>query len=67
VFEIPVFFVMGDRDGNTPYVLARRYYERIRAPQKEFVTIEGAAHMLNFERPLRFNQEVVRLFSQVPR
>jgi pimeloyl-ACP methyl ester carboxylesterase len=67
VFEIPVFFVMGDRDCNTPYVLARRYYERIRAPQKEFVTIEGAAHMLNFERPLRFNQEVVRLFSQVPR
>jgi len=62
-FAIPVFVLVGANDRNTPTSLAREYFERLRAPRKELVIIDGAGHMVFFEAPARFNGEVIRLFS----
>ncbi len=62
-FKVPVFLLVGANDQNAPTSLAREYFERLRAPRKELVIVDGAGHMVFFEAPARFNWEVSRLFS----
>ena len=62
-FAIPVYFFIGHHDYNTPFELAERYFDELEAPKKEKVVFEGAAHMIPFEEPERFNREVVRVFA----
>ncbi len=44
-FEVPIFVFQGTEDDYTPYELAAEYVDRIRAPEKLLVTIEGAGHL----------------------
>jgi pimeloyl-ACP methyl ester carboxylesterase len=64
-FQIPVFFISGEYDYNTPVSLVDSYYNQITAPQKDFVRISQCGHLVNFENPIEFNNEVVRLFLKV--
>jgi pimeloyl-ACP methyl ester carboxylesterase len=41
-FRIPVFVVQGDLDIDAPVDLSRTWFDRIRAPAKDFVAIPGA-------------------------
>ena len=38
-------FVQGSEDDFTPAALAKDYLERLTAPRKAYVSIEGAGHM----------------------
>jgi len=60
-FSIPIFFIQGAEDFTTPTVLARNYLDLIKAPRKEFVTINGAGHFAVFMRSDQFLQELVKL------
>ena len=53
VFDIPVFFISGDHDYNSPWPLVEEYCDMIDAPDKEFYLIENAAHS-----PLWEQQEI---------
>ena len=57
--EVPVFFLLGRHDWNTPSVLAADYFEQIEAPRKELVWFEGSAHNPPFEEPERFNRVLI--------
>jgi proline iminopeptidase len=59
-FKIPMLFFMGRYDLHTPYETARRYYEKLRAPQKKFVSFERSAHFPMFEEPGRFLMALVQ-------
>lgn len=63
-FAVPVAFYAGRHDYNTPFELVERYFERVAAPQKQFVWFEESGHLVNFEEPARFQAEVARFFSQ---
>jgi pimeloyl-ACP methyl ester carboxylesterase len=60
-FAIPMFFIQGAEDFKTPTALARSYLESIKAPRKEFVTINGGGHFAVFMRSDQFLQELVKL------
>lgn len=60
-FEVPVFFLQGRYDYNTPTKLVEEYYNIIKAPVKELVYFEESAHMANFEEAEKFNEEVIRI------
>ena len=49
--DIPVHFITGAEDWNTPAKLAREYYEFLDAPEKSFTVIEEAAHMVFYDQP----------------
>lgn len=51
---VPTLFVQGRQDWMTPWASSRRYFERLEAPRKSFVTIEGSAHYPFVERPGAF-------------
>ncbi|MCP4308949.1 MAG: alpha/beta hydrolase [bacterium] len=57
--DIPVHFITGDDDHNTPADLAFEYYEFLDAPAKSFTRIDDAAHMVMFDQPLAWAQTLV--------
>ena len=42
--EVPIVFIQGTDDNVTPAALARGYFDRLTAPQKVYVAIEGGGH-----------------------
>jgi pimeloyl-ACP methyl ester carboxylesterase len=58
--EVPVYFVAGRHDYNTPSELVKKYYEQLEAPAgKHLIWFEEAAHMPEFERPAQYHQVLV--------
>jgi pimeloyl-ACP methyl ester carboxylesterase len=63
-FSIPMFFIQGAEDFTTPTALARNYLNSIKAPRKEFVTINGG-HFAVFMHSDQFLQELIKLVGSL--
>jgi len=53
--DIPVFFLQGAWDYQTPTPLARALFEATQAPVKEYVEFDNSAHSPIMEEPEKFN------------
>jgi pimeloyl-ACP methyl ester carboxylesterase len=49
--NIPVYFFHGIYDYTVSYILAKDYFEKLKAPIKGFYTFEKSAHSPVFEEP----------------
>ena len=63
--DIPVHFIVGADDHNTPADLAREYFEFVQAPQKSFTAIDEAAHMVMFDKPDAWTEAMIEIKNQV--
>jgi pimeloyl-ACP methyl ester carboxylesterase len=50
-FRLPFFVFQGDSDVLTPPEPARRFYDSVTAPVKDFTLIPEAAHFASFRHP----------------
>lgn len=50
-YNIPVYYIEGDEDIQTPYVLAQELYEKTVAPDKAFYTLKNCAHCWDLDAP----------------
>ena len=57
--DIPVHFITGAEDRNTPADLAREYYEALDAPAKSFTVIDEAGHNLMYDQPDAWSEALV--------
>jgi pimeloyl-ACP methyl ester carboxylesterase len=57
--KIPVYFCLGRHDHEVPSVLSAKYFEALRAPEKQLVWFDNSAHMVNTEERDKFNQFMV--------
>lgn len=58
--EVPVYFLHGRHDYNTPWELAEEYYRKLEAPRgKTMIWFENSAHSPNLEEPERFAEVMV--------
>lgn len=58
--DIPVYFIAGRHDYNTPSELVAEYHEMLEAPAgKSLIWFENAAHMPEFENPQQFYSVMV--------
>ncbi|MCK5159677.1 MAG: alpha/beta hydrolase, partial [Candidatus Heimdallarchaeota archaeon] len=55
-FSIPVYFILGKYDYNTPFELAEEYFTKLQAPKKELLWFEKSAHSANYEEPEKFDE-----------
>lgn len=46
-FKIPVYFIQGNEDVMTPKESSKEYFEKIKAPKKEYYLLSNAAHGFN--------------------
>ncbi len=58
-FQVPMVFVQGDLDLQTPTALVTELVPKLRAPAKELVIIEDAGHVALITHPDRFRRELV--------
>jgi pimeloyl-ACP methyl ester carboxylesterase len=56
----PLFIFQGKHDYETSYMVAKRWYDRLEAPRKRFVTFENSAHMAMLEQPGQYLDYLVR-------
>jgi pimeloyl-ACP methyl ester carboxylesterase len=57
--ELPVYFFHGIYDYTCSYMLAKDYFEQIKAPVKGFYTFEQSAHSPMFEEPEKMQKILV--------
>jgi len=62
--DIPVHFIVGDDDHNTPADLAFEYYEYLDAPAKSFHRIDDAAHMVLWDQPDAWAEALVDIKTE---
>lgn len=65
VVDVPVFFLHGALDYNTPLALVEDYYQVLEAPYKELTIFENAAHTPFLADTEAFNQAVINVKSVV--
>jgi pimeloyl-ACP methyl ester carboxylesterase len=53
-YEIPLSYIMGEDDWQTPAALAQEYFARIQAPDKRFFLLPHAGHMAMVDQPTQF-------------
>ena len=58
-FAVPYFIFEGDKDLNTPTILAQRYFATLHAPVKGFVLLKDAGHDAVLTVPDAFLKELV--------
>jgi len=57
--QVPVYIFQGKLDYQTPYSVAKDFYNQLKAPQKEFFTFENSAHSPLMEEVEKFNSLVL--------
>jgi pimeloyl-ACP methyl ester carboxylesterase len=60
-FDLPFYICQGVYDYQAAYPVAKRYFEQIVAPKKEFFTFENSAHGTLFEEPEKFLQVMLKI------
>ena len=58
-FDVPVVMIQGSEDLVTPTPLGKEYFDRIEAPTKDFVLLNGSGHAALIVEPLLFHQVLV--------
>jgi pimeloyl-ACP methyl ester carboxylesterase len=53
--KVPLYFLEGRHDYETPSQLAEQYYEMLKAPSKKLIWFENSAHFINVEEAEKFN------------
>lgn len=59
--SVPVLLISGEEDMICPVSATQRWFDKLTAPQKKFVKIKNAAHMVNFEQPEEWNKLLIGL------
>ena len=59
--KVPVYFITGRHDYNTPFELVEDYMEVLDAPYKEIIWFENSAHWIPFEEPEKFNDVLINI------
>ena len=53
-YSIPIYYISGDNDWQTPYTIAEKYLNKVNAPEKKFYLIPKAGHNPMLDEPHLF-------------
>jgi len=57
--QVPVYIFQGKFDYQTPYIVAKDFFDQLKAPEKEFFTFENSAHSPIMEEKDKFNSIIL--------
>ncbi len=60
-FAVPMYFISGEYDVSCNTGLVKAFYERISAPEKDFVVMEKCGHNPHVDKPAEFAREMKRI------
>ena len=50
-YQVPIYYILGEKDWQVPYVIARDYFAEIEAPRKRITIIPDAGHLTMMDQP----------------
>ncbi|GHO42217.1 alpha/beta hydrolase [Ktedonospora formicarum] len=53
-YQVPLYYIVGEDDWQTPAALTQDYVQRIKAPEKKIYIIQNAGHMAMVDQPTLF-------------
>jgi pimeloyl-ACP methyl ester carboxylesterase len=62
-YEIPIFYILGDKDFQAPYTTASCYFDAINAPNKKMFIIKDAGHFMMLDKPKLFVQALSEILE----
>jgi pimeloyl-ACP methyl ester carboxylesterase len=66
--NVPIYFLAGRYDYNTPSALVAVYFDELKAPRgKELIWFENSAHHLFFDQPELLAEEIIRIKDEQQR
>ena len=66
-YQVPVYYVLGENDSQTPIEISMKYFEDVQAPEKQLYLIPDAGHapmIDNVEEYRRAIREIVRFIRE---
>ncbi len=63
--QVPVYIFQGINDYQTPYVVAKDFFDQLQASQKEFHTFGNSSHSPNMEEVDKFNGMVRKIAQEM--
>lgn len=63
--KVPVLLISGEGDAVCPVAATQRWFNALSAPKKDFVKVNNASHMVNFEQADIWNESVIRLLDNI--
>lgn len=63
-YQVPIYYILGHEDWQTPYVIAAKYFEEIDAPHKRLYVIPGAGHMTMMDQPALFFETLRQIYKE---
>lgn len=61
--QTPVYIFQGLHDYQTSYIVAKDFYEQLKAPKKAFFTFENSAHCPFCDEPEKFNKKIRKIIK----
>jgi pimeloyl-ACP methyl ester carboxylesterase len=55
-YSVPVYYIMGENDYQTPYPLAKAFFEELSAPVKRFFSVPDAGHFTMLDNKEEFTR-----------
>ena len=66
-YQVPVYYVLGENDSQTPIEISMKYFEDVEAPEKQLYLISDAGHapmIDNVEEYRKAIREIVRFVRE---
>ncbi|OPJ55479.1 alpha/beta fold hydrolase [Clostridium oryzae] len=63
-YKVPIYYILGENDWQTPHVIAEEYFKKINAPHKKLYLIPGAGHMTMIDQPNLFFDALVDISNK---
>lgn len=63
-YQVPVYYITGDRDMTTPASVSEKYLDTLTAPAKKEFRIKDAGHMPMFDNPQTFKEAMTEIIRR---
>lgn len=64
-YQVPVFYVLGAEDQQTPIELGEKYFQEINAPMKKLYVIEKAGHLAMIDNAVDYRKAICEIVSKM--
>ncbi|NFA60242.1 alpha/beta fold hydrolase [Clostridium sporogenes] len=63
-FKVPIYYILGENDWQTPYIIAEEYFKRIDAPHKKLYLIPNAGYMTMVDQSNLFFKSLLEINNE---
>ena len=64
-YQVPVYYVLGENDQQTPVELSRAYFRRITAPKKRLYFVKHAGHSVMLDQTKAYRAVICRIIQEI--